>query len=513
MKKYYSPEVIRRADKTAAEELKLPTIVLMENAARSAAKAAIALAKDAEGLFVIAAGAGNNGGDGFACARRLALLGKRVAVIKTRDDEKYSGDALVNLEVLRTLLNDRLTLRASQELTDCELDALFASSCCIIDALLGTGAAGAPRGEASRLTECMKDKANILAMDIPSGTDGATGAVYEPHITAEATVTFAAPKTGMAFSPARECCGRVITADIGAPAERILSERELELYEKSDLIKFFPPVNQNIHKTNRGSLLIYAGSSAYRGAPLLCARGALRAGAGLVYLAIPDYMVSEAAAVLPEAIFIPLPAQKGTVLPEKAKQLFRELQQRCDAAAVGPGTGLSPENEQLFLWFMREWKKPLVCDADMLTLFAKHSAGIAFRKDLALTPHSGEAARLLGCTAEAVENDRAAAARSLAEKAGAVLLKGPRTLIAAQQSCLRMVDAGCAALAVPGSGDVLTGITGALLAAGETPEEALTGAALVHGAAGELLEKKYGDRGILAREIADEIPLVLREYA
>ena len=504
------PSDVRAADGTAAERYKVPSVVLMENAARAAADAAEAMARG-DGPFVILAGHGNNGGDGFAAARHLILRGRRVTVLKTAEDGRYKNDAAVNLRIIRELEGAELRIADSSSLDDREVKELLGGAAVVLDALLGTGTTGAPRGEAGRLITLSARCENILALDIPSGIDPEDGACYEPCVRAAATVTFLAPKKGMAFSPALEACGRIITAAIGVPASKVLPQTPaLSLYCEEDIKNMLPPLSRSIHKTERGSLLICAGSAAYRGAPLLAALGALRAGAGLVYLAVPEFMASEISAALPEAVILPLPARGGAVAAEEAEALIAEWMPRCGAAAIGPGVGRGEEAGALFSWFWNNWRAPLLIDADMLYFFARDLGKLEERADVLLTPHGGEAARILGVSAAEVGASREKSARALTKKAGYALLKGRNTLIASSSGELRMIAAGSPALAVPGSGDVLSGVAGALMASGLSVMDAATAAALAHGAAGERLEKKNGVRGTLAREIADEIPQLLR---
>ncbi len=503
------PSDVRSADMLAAERYMMPSIVLMENAGRAAADAAESLARG-DGLFLILAGHGNNGGDGFAAARHLMLRGHDVVVIKTASDESYKGDAAANLKIIRALEGAALKIADSRSLADGEIALLCEKAAVAADALLGTGTTGAPRGEAARLIKLSSRMSNILAIDIPSGIDPESGECFEPCVRAAATVTLLAPKKGMAFSPALEACGKITTADIGVPAANVLPERPaLSLCDESDIKKILPPVPGAIHKNARGSLLICAGSAAYRGAPLLAALGALRAGAGLVYLAVPDFMASEISASLPEAVILPLPSRCGAVVAGEAEKMIAEWAPKCRAAAIGPGMGRVEEAGALFEWFWENWREPLLIDADMLYFFAAARERLESRGDVLLTPHAGEAARILGVSPSQINASREKSARALTDKCGCALLKGRRTLIASSSGELRMISAGSPSLATAGSGDVLSGAAGALMAAGLPLTEAATAAALAHGAAGERLEKKKGPRGTLAREIADEIPYLL----
>ncbi|MDO5116843.1 MAG: NAD(P)H-hydrate dehydratase [Synergistaceae bacterium] len=508
MESFYHSSDVREADRIAERRFGIPSVVLMENAARGAADAAEGLA-GCVGSCLVLAGGGNNGGDGFAAARHLLLRGWNVTVVKTHSDEDYKGDAALNLAILRALAGERLAVAESGGLDDSVLKKYICEAAVVIDALLGTGTKGAPRGEAARLISLTEGAENVLSLDIPSGIDPDGGGLYSPSVRASATVTFLAPKRGMAFSPALESCGRRIAADIGAPAEALLPEEPaLVLYEKEDIRALLPPLSRDIHKTERGGLLICAGSEVYRGAPLLTALGALRAGAGLVFLAVPDFIAANVSAALPEAIVLPLATRNGAIDAEAASALISSWLPRCGAAVIGPGMGRGAEAGELFLRFWKNCRIPLLIDADMLYFFAERLSELPERNDVLLTPHGGEAARILRTSAAAVNSARADSAERLKERAGFALLKGRNTLIASDGP-LRMIGAGSPALAVPGSGDVLSGVIGALMASGIPIADAATAGALAHGAAGEALEDKKGLRGALAREIADEIPSFL----
>lgn len=510
MKNFYMPADIREADNIAAAKYGVPSVVLMENAAKNAARAAVELAGDPKDRFVILAGRGNNGGDGFAAARHLLIGGAAVTVLKSDADEVYKNDAAVNLAILRRFDGERLRIFDTPELTDSEISSLIGGARCVIEGLLGTGTSGAPRKEPARLMRLLEGCKNVLALDIPSGIDPESGGVYEPCIRAAETVTFLAPKYGMAFCPAADCCGRIITADIGVPPEAILPERpKMSLYESGDLHRMLPEISRNIHKTERGNLLVYAGSGSYRGAPLLTVRGALRAGAGLVFAAVPDFIAPHISAELPEAIVLPLATRNGEVEGTSASAVISEWLPKCAALVAGPGCGRSEGVEELFLWLWKNCRLPLLLDADMLWFYGRNLSELAPRADVLLTPHSAEAGRILGLTPAEVDSKRAECVLSLTAKTGQALLKGRNTLVASSEE-LRMIAAGSPSLAVPGSGDVLSGIIGAFIAAGIPIADAATAGALAHGLAGEALEARLGVRGALAGEIADEIPAVLK---
>ena len=505
MEKYYEPEDIRQADLIAAEKCGIATSVLMENAGTNAARAIMKILPAAS-KFLILAGHGNNGGDGFVAARVLVKADKDVFVLKTAADRDYKGDALRNLRALRELASEKCSIIESGEILEDDIAAFIDDADCVVDALLGTGTTGAPRGEVARLIGlCSSGSGKIISLDIPSGIDPKKGGAYEPCVRALATVTFLAPKAGMSAYPAREMCGRIVTVGIGADPTVVLKDAAPYVcYDQSDLKDMLPRRGRDIHKGDRGGVLIFGGSENYRGAPLLTALGALRAGAGLVVMAVPDYMVEGASVMLPEAVFAPIPTVNGEIAAESLNDVISPWSSRCRAAVFGPGVGRRESVSDAEKWFLGNWHAPLLIDADGLYFLGRHKTDFARRNDLVVTPHAGEAATLLETQAAAVVSDRKASVLALNEIAGIALLKGSGTLVSDSFE-IRKILAGSPALAVPGSGDVLSGAIGAFLAGGLSVFDAATAGALVHAAAGSAIEEKRGVNGILAREIADEI--------
>lgn len=505
MQKYYKPEYVRNADNIASEKFNIPSVILMENAAKNAAEEALAMGGR---TFVLFAGKGNNGGDAFAAARHLFNQGAAVTVLKTADE--YKNDAAVNLEIIKSMreAGAAIDIRNTFELSDAEIEKIISDAECIIDGLLGTGTRGAARGEIARIIALLQGKPHILSLDIPSGIDAEDGTAYEPCISAEKTATFLAPKSGMAF--ARGKCGQIITRGIGITPSLVLPHKaDLICYDRSDIHAMITELPRDIHKTQRGNVLIFGGSLLYRGAPLLSARGALRTGAGIVWLAVPDFMADAASYALPEAIVLPVKTKEGAICAESAAAILDEYAPKCGAVAAGPGCGRGAEIDSVFKHLWQKCRTPLLLDADMLYFFACHASELDARKDVIITPHSAEAGRILGVSAAEVDAHRARSAAALGERVGAALLKGQNTLIFANDQ-MNQIFCGSPSLAVPGSGDVLSGVIAALLASGKSAEESAILGALLHASAGENLEMRRGVSGNLAREIADEIPEVLR---
>ena len=504
MEKYYEPEDVRRADVLAAEKCGIASAKLMETAGTNAARL-IMKNYPAASKFLILAGHGNNGGDGFVAARVLVRADKDVFVLKTAQDKDYKGDALRNLRALRELASEKCSIIESCDIMEEDIRAFIDDAECVVDALLGTGTTGAPRGEAARLIGLCGNCGKIVSLDIPSGIDPKSGGAYEPCVKAALTITFLAPKAGMSAYPAREMCGRIEAVGIGADPAVVLKDAEpYACYDRRDIEGLLPRRALDIHKGERGGVLICGGSENYRGAPLLAALGALRAGAGLVVLAIPDYMLDSASALLPEAVLAPIPTVNGDLAAEHLNDVISPWFKKCRAAVFGPGLGRRGCVDEAEKWFLGSWPSPLLIDADGLYFLGRHKADFPRRNDLVITPHTGEAAALLGIAPQDVAADRKKAVKALNEIAGVALLKGSGTLVSDSFEIRKMLE-GSQSLAVPGSGDVLSGVAGAFLAAGLSVFDAATAGALVHAAAGSLLAEKRGVNGILAREIADEI--------
>lgn len=280
---------------------------------------------------------------------------------------------------------------------------------------------------------------------------------------------------------------------------------DVTYYISDNLPALLKPLSRDTHKGEKGGVLIFGGSESYRGAPVLAALGALRAGAGYVVLAVPDFMVDAAAISVPEAVFAPLATSGGVIAEASVRRVLGQWEKKCGCAVFGPGIGRDESLRAVTELVWNEWDKPLLLDADALFFFASLRHGLRRRDNAVITPHSGEAGAILGLTAEEVNASRLASAQKLADKAGVAVLKGMGTVVASKDE-KRIINEGSPALAVPGSGDVLSGAAGAFLASGAAAIDAATAGALLHAVAGSRLEAKKGARGILAREIADELP-------
>ncbi len=443
---------------------------------------------------LICAGAGNNGGDGFVIARQLNKRNVRVTVILSHGAERSRGDAGVSL---KKLLASGVTVLVSAEIDDEKLAWLCAEHEIIVDALLGTGASGSPRGETERLIDMINARRcgkGVLAVDMPSGIEGGGACIQ-----AQWTCTAAARKLPCATGRGAAVCGRIMLVPLDERAEALLAPAEAYEAEASDIASMLPVRREDDHKGSRGGVLIVAGSERYRGAALLTARGALRAGAGLVVLASRESVLDALVPTLPEAIAEPLRE------PSDLKTVMERWRKRCSALVVGPGLDRD-EFARRVSHMAAHWSGRSLWDGDGLYWLAHENLIPA---DFCVTPHEGEAAVLLG--EKGISRDRFLTVHSLTDKGCGVLLKGYRSLVADGEAAPLIIPRGNRALSIPGSGDVLSGVCGAFLAAGLGRKQALALGAWCHGAAGERLGTEKGLDGILAREVADTVPIILKE--
>ena len=485
----------------------VPSIELMENAATALIDELHCAYPGARRIAVVC-GPGNNGGDGLAAAHRLTADGVSVSVFTLRSPEAYRGDAAENLKRAREagLEISSLTGRSQRLVHD------LASHDLVIDALFGTGLTRALSGDAARAVAAINDSRRVVvSADLPSGLSADGGELLGACVRADLTVAFAAAKRCHVLPPARSACGRVVVREIGIP-RTILARQKTSLWisEPADVAAVLPRRPADAHKGDFGRLAIVAGSRGKTGAAVLAARGALRAGAGLVTVFCPESVELAIVSALPEAMTRGLPQRGGTLSQEAARSVADALSD-FDAVAAGPGLG-SGEGVVAVLKTILRSRLPLVCDADALNAFAHEPGAFRRRAATVLTPHPGEAARLLGTTTRKVQANRLGAAQTLAKGTRAVvILKGSGSLIAAPEGRVTVNPTGTPLMSTAGSGDVLTGAAGAFLAGGMEPKAAAIAAAYLHGAAGQRLEEKLGDAGLLASELADALPLVRAE--
>jgi NAD(P)H-hydrate epimerase len=501
--------VLMRVADAAAIRSGVPSSRLMENAAQALVEELLHSYPDATDVVVVC-GPGNNGGDGLAAARLLDQRGLSVSLFSLGDPAAYRGDAERNASLTRQagLEIVPLSRRGSARVFSKRL----AGAGVVVDALFGTGLTRALSGPAARAVSAINTAGRpVVAADLPSGLSADTGQLLGPCVAATVTVAFAAVKHAHVFWPARGFCGRVAVRDIGIPRKTLLERAgSLWLAEDRDLRAWLRPRPQDSHKGDFGRLAVLAGSRGKAGAAVLTARGALRAGAGLVTVFCPASIESIIVSALPEAMTRGLPDEDGA-LAQGAAEAFTDAIDDFDAAVAGPGLGTAPGTAAVLERLLAA-RCPVVCDADALNAFAGRPRVFSRRRArTVLTPHPGEAARLLATTGRRVQEDRVAAANRLMRASGAVvLLKGAGSLICAPSGRVTVNPTGSPLMSTAGAGDVLAGAVGAFLAAGMDAERAAIAGAYLHGLAGERLAVRLGDAGLLSGELADELPLARR---
>jgi NAD(P)H-hydrate epimerase len=459
----------------------VPAEALMERAGRAVARAVLDLVGGAYGRrVVVVCGKGNNGGDGYVAARALARAGMKVSVHAVEPVDDLREPAVTNARRVAAETDATVhSFSVARLATDLERADVA------VDAVFGTGFRGIPEDAwAAAIDGLNGSDTPVVAVDIPSGVDGLSGAVLGTAVIADLTVTFGAAKVGAVLLPGAELAGDVRVADIGFPHE--LVDAHAWLPEPADVAAVWPRRGPDAHKRASGVLLVVAGSRGMTGAPALIGEAAARVGTGLVIVAAPASALGGLRAAMTEAVSIPLAETADGVVDHSAVPAILEALERADALAIGPGltTGASAVVRDV----LRSCPVDAVVDADALNAFTGDAAALADRRaDAVLTPHLGEFGRLTGLKGSDVDADRLGHVRALASTSRAVaLLKGTRTAIADPGGDVRINPTGSPVLATAGSGDVLTGVIGGLLARGVPAFDAASAGAFVHGLAGTL---------------------------
>jgi len=493
------------ADRRTIEEVGLPGVVLMENAGAALAQAIVDHHPGVRRPAFLC-GKGGNGGDGFVAARRLIDREPTAYLLARRDEVR--GDALVHLRAYEGSGGVLVEVPDAARWEDVRKSALEAPL--LVDALLGTGLRQAPTGLFALVIQDLRAATSpIVAVDLPSGLGSESGEVAWDSVTASLTVTFAAPKYSHVLAPACERVGTLCVAPIGIPAALLASAR-LWLLEPADARRIYRSRPPGAHKGSFGHVLVVAGSVGRSGAAVLAATAALRAGAGLVTVATPADALPLVAALRAEIMTEPLPiTAAGDLAPEALARALALCESR-DAVVLGPGLGTHPATCDLIRELVARCPQSLVIDADGLSALAPIEL-LARTAPTVLLPHPGEAARLLGLPTSAVQARRLEAVQALAARSGAVaVLKGSRTLVCEPAGRAAVNPTGNPGMATAGTGDVLAGMVGALLARGTPAWDAAAAAVYLHGVAGDVAARRLGQEALLAGDLLDAIPEALR---
>jgi NAD(P)H-hydrate epimerase len=486
-----------------------PSLELMERAGRAVARRLQWMAPVGDAVFFV--GSGNNGGDALVAARCLVeeTWPTSLTVFLLKSPEEMSPDARTNYWRLAPLINKGRVevLRLDQEGWEEQVEEALEQVDVVVDGLLGTGVSGPPRGRLLEVIRAINASARqVIAIDIPSGVQGETGEVPGEAVKAHVTVTIGRPKFGLLFHPGRQYVGQLVVEDIGFPPEVVEAHSSgLFLIDEREILERLPRRAPDAHKYRCGAVLVVAGSRAYTGAAALAAEAALRSGCGIVYLAVPESVRSLLETLLVEVITLPLPeTDRGTVAPA-AWDALEPILGKVRALVVGPGLDRHEETDRFVRDLLQRFPGPAVLDADGLRAFANAPDALAaLPRPPVVTPHSGELADLVGERIPEDPRERVEATRRAARRLNTVLLhKGAPTLVGTPDGEVWVNGSGDSALATAGSGDVLSGLLGGLLAQGASPLDAALVAAYVRGRAGERVGEVRGARGVIASDLFD----------
>lgn len=494
--KLFTCEQMRELDSKTISLTGIPGIVLMENAALGVMNRIQVRFNSLKGIkAVVACGKGNNAGDGYAIARHLCNKGAKVDVLAAFDPLNLSGDARTNYIAAKNM-----GINITDDLKVINGKAL------IIDAIFGTGISGDITGSAKEAIECINNSgAYIIAVDIPSGIDGDSGNICGLAVKANETVVFGFLKTGLATYPAPSYTGSLSVCDISIPKYIENSVFCNTYLTDIDFVKsLIPAIYPDANKGNMGKVLVIAGSLGMTGAAALCCEAALRSGAGLVTLAIAKELNAIMEIKLTEAMTLPI--CEGSSLSIEAIEPIRAKAKWADAMVFGPGLGQSQDIYTILETLIKEIKIPLIIDADGINALCKNINILKEAKQIVLTPHPGEFARLTGLSIEQVQGNRLQLAREFASKWQVTLvLKGARTVIALPDGTAYINPTGNPGMATGGSGDVLCGIIAALAARTINIGNAAVAGVYMHGQAADNAANALSQLSLLPTDIINNL--------
>ena len=488
-------------DRRTIEEVGISGPVLMERAGLKASEKADAILEQIKGSkVVILAGKGNNGGDGFVMARLLEREGYDVETYLIGEKAEIKGDARKNLDILAKLELPVKEIKTKAQLKD--LNSSCQTADLIIDALLGTGIKGEPRGLFAPVIDMINQaKAITLAVDIPSGVEADTANVAAQAVKADYTVSFALPKLGLLLYPGADYTGQLEVVDIGISSQ-VITEFKAELITKEMAAGLLPKRKANTHKGDYGNLLLLAASQGMTGAASLSAKSALRMGVGLLTVGVPESLNHILETKLTEAMTYPL-ADKDGRFSAKAVAEIEEIAAQRDVIAFGPGLS-SGEAIREIVRKLLTLELPLVIDADGLNALDNLELLRKRKSKTILTPHPGEFSRLTGLELEMIKKNPIKHAKEFAKKYQVVLiLKDARSIIATPDEKLYLNQTGNSGLATGGSGDVLTGMVASLLAQGLKAEAAAVLGVYLHGLTADIASQKLTTYSLLPGDLIE----------
>jgi NAD(P)H-hydrate epimerase len=508
LQKIVTASEMQAIDRTAIEKFGIPGLVLMENAGLAAASLLHENIPDlAEKKVLIVCGKGNNGGDGFVIARHLFIDGVQVNILLLGKRQQLKSDARINADIAFKM---GIPIH---EVTDKNLSTqshLFRHCHIIVDALFGTGLSKPAGGLYEKVIKKINSaKKYVFAVDIPSGVDSDTGHLIGPHIKATVTGALALLKRSHLLFPAADSMGEVQILDISIPHEAIEKQYiPVSWLEFNDMQSLTPQRQANTHKGEYGHTLVLAGSKGKGGAAGLTGLAALRAGAGLVTLAVPEscHLALEFNPL--ETMTVSLPETKSGCISTKAIDTILESLKGKNSLAVGPGLSTDKETVQLLEAFLPQVECPMVIDADGINALGKSGKLIdQIHAETVLTPHPKEMSRLSGWSVQDILSQRIERASEYAQDHNVtLLLKGARTVMAFADGRVLINPTGNPGMATAGSGDVLTGLIAGLISQGLSAPSATSTAAFIHGMAGDIYVEANHEVPLIASDLLDKIP-------
>ncbi|MFZ1030809.1 MAG: NAD(P)H-hydrate dehydratase [Candidatus Acidiferrales bacterium] len=522
--KILTTEEMGQVDRLTTARYGIPGLALMENAGAGVARFIAQRWPDfAQRRIMVLCGKGNNGGDGFVVARHLRDLGAKPLIHLLADPEEMRGDAATNYKRWQETYGELHVIRDSSAWQSAK--AALASADIVVDAILGTGTRGAVAGLLAEVIEAVNQRRGparsaVVAVDIPSGLVADTGEADGPVVKAAYTVTFTAPKSGMIGGASGNFVGQLKVHDIGSPPELIeeVGTSDVRWVDGREVSKFAQPRRADGNKGSYGHALIVAGSVGKSGAAVLASWAALRTGAGLVTVATPDAVLPIVAAHTPEIMTEPMPAtEAGTIsLRSFEYERFDKIVKGKRALAIGPGLTTHDETQQFVHAVVAKRAVPIVLDADGLNAFAGRALELKNGTGpIALTPHPGEMARLVGCEIKDVQAWRLGVARkSAADWNAFVILKGHQTVIASPDGQIFINSTGNPGMGTGGTGDVLTGMLAGLTAQFATSDwvRVLAFGVYLHGLAGDIAYADAGEAPLLASDLIHAIPRAYQHF-
>lgn len=510
MMKILSEEQIKELERSA-DESGISYLRLMENAGSACAKVIRQrFDKTDKRNVIVVCGKGKNGGDGFVAARKLCENGYNVRVLFAAG----KPDAENSVEMLSRIREMNIAFQNYDE-DKTAAERSIVSADIIVDAIFGTGFRGTADEKFSRIFKVMTQSSGyVVSIDLPSGVEADKNTACGTVVKADLTIAIIALKNSLIYYPTAEFAGEVIVVSIGIPEEMLNSYDGMYTLNSEDIRAKLPKRNENSNKGDYGRGLIIAGSYEMPGAALMASSAAVESGAGLVKLAFPDKAYPAITTDCPEKVLVPLTSNRfGRISAQNEKRILDELK-ACDVVLLGCGLGVDYDTTAICESVLNNAEVPIIIDADGINAL-KDNINI-IKKSIApviITPHPGEAARILGITADEVQSDRKASCKAIFDKTGAVVvLKGSRTIITANGIDFFVNITGNSGMATGGTGDVLAGLILSLVCQKIKPFSAAVTAAFLHGMAGDIIAKEYSKMGTTPTKIIDKLPKILKTF-